>query len=126
MKLEFLAEGSRDCPLIRLYAFDHTAVLKLNDLIGAFATGASTRVSLHKQPWIEPVGGCELELLLGKRDRGISQTGTLRFECTLSHEGWHDIGGLLEPFCESNRPDVYQWLNSRGKISLLISFRGTW
>jgi hypothetical protein len=98
VKLEFLAEGSRDCPPIRLYAFDYTAVLKLNDLISAFATGASTQVSVHKQPWIEPVGGCELELLVGQRDVGISQTGPLRFGCTLIHDGWGDMVGLLEPF----------------------------
>jgi hypothetical protein len=126
MKLEFLAEGSRDCPLIRLYAFDHSAVLKLKDLINALATGASTQVPLHKQPWIEPVGGGKSELLLGEHDVGISQTGPLRFECTLSHDGWDEMVELLEPFCESNRPDPYQWLNSRGRISLLISFMGTW
>lgn len=125
MKVEFLAEGAHDCPLIRLYAFDHTAVLKLNDLISALTTGAATQVSLHKQPWIEPVDGRKLELLLGERNAGISQTGLLRFECTLSHDGWDDMVGLLEPFCESNRPDSYQWLNSRGKISLLLSFGGT-
>ena len=125
MQLEFLAQDSRDCPLIQLYAFDHTAVLELNDLISALATGTSTQVSLHKQPWVEPVDGCKLELLLGERDVGISQTELLQFECTLSYDGWDNMVGLLEPFCESNRPDSYQWLNSRGKISLLISFGRT-
>lgn len=77
MKLEFLPEGSADCPLIRLYAFDRAAVLQFNDLVISLATGASTHASLHKQAWIEPVKDCELKLLLGKHDRGISQTGSV-------------------------------------------------
>ncbi len=130
MKLEFLPEGSADCPLIRLYAFDRAAVLQFNDLVISLATGASTHASLHKQAWIEPVRDCELKLLLGKHDRGVSQTGPLTFECHLSKDGWNDVVGLLKPFCKSDyseaRSETYQWLNETGKISLLISHSGKW
>jgi hypothetical protein len=125
MKLEFLPEGSKDCPLIRLYVFDQSAVLRLKELSSALATGATTRAALHEQPWIEAVDGCELELCLGGRDRGILQTGPSKFECVLSKDGWSEIVGLLDPFC-NDHADAYQWLDSNGKISLLISSRGTW
>jgi hypothetical protein len=126
MKLEFLAEGSKECPLIRLYSFDQSAVLQLMNLISALAAGTTTNASLHEQPWIEPLGGCELKLCLGGRDEGVAQIGPSRFECVLRNEGWDDIAGLLKPFCESRRADVYQWLNDRGQISLLISASGDW
>ena len=126
MKLEFMADGSPECPLIRLYAFDQSAVLQLRDLVNLLAAGKETSASLHKQPWIESVDGCELELSLGQRDRGVLEVDPSRFECVLSCEGWADIAGLLEPFSESDGPELYQWLNEKGKISLLISSSGRW
>ena len=126
MKLEFLAEGSKVCPLIRLYAFDQSSVLQLKDLVSALAAGTMARTALHRQPWIEPLDGCEFELRLGKRDQGVIQTGPLQFECSLSEEGWADIAFLLEPFCATGHPSGFQWLNERGKISLLISSSGMW
>jgi hypothetical protein len=126
MKLEFLAEGSLDCPLIRLYAFDQSAALRLRDLVNELATHARTGASLHEQLWIEQVKGCQLELRLDKRNRGVIQLAPLRFEFALSDEGWADVVGLLGPFCETHNPSRYQWLNEIGKISLLISPSGTW
>ena len=124
--MEFLAEGSKDCPLIRLSAFHQPAVLHLRDLINGLATGTVTGDSLHTKPWIEPINGCELEVSLGKCDQGIMQSGSSRFECVLSHEGWLDVAFLLEPFCVKGDPSGFQWLNRRGKISFLISSTGTW
>jgi hypothetical protein len=126
MKLEFLADGSPDCPLIRLYAFDQSEVLRLKDLIRALGSGTTTNISLHEQPWIAPVDGCKLEMSLGKRDQGVKQVGLSRFECVLSEAGWAGVAFLLEPFCAEEHPTGYQWLDESGKVSLLISPRGSW
>jgi hypothetical protein len=108
MKLEFLADGSPDCPVIRLYAFDTSAILRFSDLVNSLAVGAKANASLDEQPWIEPVAGCKLELCLGKRDRGILQIGPSKFECVLTGDGWADIVGLLQPFLESDDQGIYQ------------------
>jgi hypothetical protein len=126
MKLEFLADGSSDCPLIRPYGFDQSSVCRLRDLIKSLGASTRTSVPLHMQPWIEPVDGCELDLCLGERDRGIIEVQPSRFNLVLSDEGWADIAGLLEPFCGSDIPDAYQWLDRRDKISLLLSSSGAW
>ncbi len=126
MKLEFLAEVSPDCPLIRLYAFDHSEVLQFKDLISTLLVGATTNISLNELPWIDSVDGCKLEMSLGKRDQGVKQIAPSRFACTLSKEGWTDVAFLLEPFCAEERPTGYQWLDERGKVSLLISHSGSW
>jgi hypothetical protein len=126
MKLEYLASGSKDCPLIRLYAFDQPAVLHLRSLIGALEAGTIVSSPLHKQPWIRSVENCELELCLAKRDQGVIQVGPSRFECILTNDGWRDIAFLLEPFCGTESPSGIQWLNERGKVSLLLSSSGMW
>lgn len=126
MKVEFVAEGGPDCPLIRLYAFDQSEVLRLKDLVIALAVGAKAKIFLHEQPWIHPVDGCSLELSLGRRDQGVKQVGPSRFECVLTTEKWADVAFLLEPFCAEEHPKGYQWLDESGKISLLISQKGSW
>jgi hypothetical protein len=126
MKLEFLADGSPDCPLIRLYAFDQSEILRFKDLISTLSLGTATNISLHEQPWINPVDGCTVEMRLGKRDQGIKQIGPSGFECVLTEEGWTDVAFLLEPFCAKELPRGYQWLDERGQVSLLISPSGSW
>jgi hypothetical protein len=126
MKLQFLADGSPDCPLIRLYDFQAAESVRLKTLFERLANGSLGYVSLHQQPGIEPIDGCQLNLHVGKRDTGIVQTAGSFFECSLSPERWSDVAALAEPFCEAARPNSYQWLNEDGEISLLLSPDGKW
>ncbi len=125
MKLEYLAAGSSECPLIRLYGFDPAEVKKLRQLITALSSESAQEVSLKEKSWIESIGGCDITFRLGKRGEGIRQRGPLNFECVLDSEGWKNVEGLLEPFCELNAGG-YQWLIHSGKISLLLSHNGQW
>jgi len=108
MKLEFLADGSPDCPLIRLHSFDYSSVCRLRDLVKSLAVGTRASAPLHAQPWIEPVDGCKLELYLDERSQGIVEVGPSKFKLVLNDERWADIAGLIEPFCESVHPETYQ------------------
>jgi hypothetical protein len=127
MKLEFLASGSPDCPLIRLYNFDVVAAARLRNLFHALAIGSQRSISLHEQTEIEAVGGCRLELRLGKSDLGVRQSGPVSFECILTAEGWSGVEELTEPFCQSDdSKEHYQWLNDDGELSLLLSHDGLW
>ncbi len=126
MKLQFLPDGSPDCPLIRLYDFEAAAALRLKELFDCLAVGSRTSISLHEQNGIEPVDGCQLNLRVGKRDTGIVPKGPFTFECDLTPEGWADVALLIEPFCEAAKANTYQWLNEDGQIALLLSPAGTW
>jgi hypothetical protein len=126
MKLEFLASGSPDCPLIRLYDFDNAAVVLLREVFRRLSDASVSNTPLHEQKAIEAVDGCRLDLRLGSRDSGIVQTGPLRFECILTTEGWSEVVDLMEPFCESENMKGYQWLNEDGEVSLLLSPGGLW
>ncbi|HUA02047.1 MAG TPA: hypothetical protein VMB02_17045 [Candidatus Aquilonibacter sp.] len=126
MKLEFLADGSPDCPLIRLYGFQTADAQRLKELFDCLAAGSRTNVSLHEQLGIEPVAGCRLNLQIGKQNIGIVRKGPLNFELILTAAGWSDMASLAEPFCEAAQPNAYQWLNEDGEISLLLSPNGEW
>jgi hypothetical protein len=125
MRLEYLAEGSRHCPLIRLYAFSQADAIKLKRLVSALIVGDRRDVALHDEKWVEPVGDCRLVLKRGNRDQGVCQVGSSSFECVLSTDGWSNVEGLLEPFCNSNTAG-FQWLTHDGTISLLVSQSGHW
>ena len=125
MKLEFLSEGSRDCPLIRLYQFDQPEAKQLKAIFESMAAGSQQRLALHEEPWIEAIGECRLDLEVGIRDCGVIQRGPMRFEYVLKEDSWSDLALLVEPFYR-DEPGVYQWLNERGKVSLLLSKDGKW
>jgi hypothetical protein len=129
MKLEFLAEGSNDCPLIRLYGFDSTEAMRLREAFRALADGSRQFIPLHEEWWIQPVEECQLELRLGKRDLGVVQRLPMHFECALTDEGWRETAEKTELFCmpsENADADASQWLNFDGEVRLLLSPTGKW
>jgi hypothetical protein len=125
MKLEFLKEGSQYSPLIRLYEFDPTEVMKLRRLVGVLAAGSLQSVRLDNQAWVTAIDGCRLLLGRDTWDEGIRIIGPLEFECLLTPDRWSNVGGLLEPFGKANVMG-HQWLSDIGTVSLLISPDGTW
>lgn len=125
MKLEYLADGSRDCPLIRLYEFNQSEAIQLRQLVRSLVMGDRQSVQLQNEAWAEPLGGCCLCLRRGGSDQGVRQVGTLNFECVLNSDGWSNVEGLLDPFCDSNTTG-FQWLTHEGRVSLLISQNGHW
>jgi len=123
MKLEYLADASP--PLIRLYEFNQAEVQQLRERVSSLVAGTRQSVPLHKEAWTKSIDGCCLNLRLGNRDRGIRPVSLLNFECTLTSDGWSNVEGLLDPFCESEIAG-YQWLTHDGRIPLLISQNGQW
>jgi hypothetical protein len=60
VKLEYLGDGSDDCPLIRLYEFDRAEAMWLREIFDSLANGSRQHLSLHDEVKIEAVGGCQL------------------------------------------------------------------
>jgi hypothetical protein len=125
MKMQYLADGDQDCPLIRLCEFDLPEVNRLRAIFGALADGSRTEVVLHQEMPVECVDGCQLTLRVGWRDVGIADEGP-QFECVLTTEGWLDAAFFTQPFCEVMNTGKYQWLNESGEVSLLLSPSGRW
>ena len=99
----------------------------LTILFRALSSGSEQHIGLHDQFGVEAIGGCQLDLRLGKRDTGIEPTGPCSFEYVLTSKGWGKAADLAQPFCEpGNLNEHYQWLNEDGKVSLLLSPTGRW
>ena len=102
MKLEYLPDGSIDCPLLRLYEFETTEVSELRTKVAELAHGSSISVALHDLNFITPISDCQLVLIVGDSDQGIlSSDSDSLFMCMLSQETWEQIAGLIESFCKS-------------------------
>jgi hypothetical protein len=123
VKLEFLPDGSDDCPLIRVYGFRPDEAAGLVEALYALASGGRAAVAIHELPGVEAVAGCRLVLRAGPGDRGMVQlAGAADFECVLSPDGWGNVAGLAEPFTEGGGGS--QWLVTSGDASWLISRSG--
>jgi hypothetical protein len=125
MKIEFLKDGARDCPLIRLYEFTEDDVRRLRQIALRLAKGRNEVVALHEEPGVVPIGGCQLTLHRAEQDRGVFQIALLKFEWVCAKSGWLTVAGLIRPFSRSNIGG-WQWLCKTGKIAILFSRDGRW
>jgi hypothetical protein len=127
MRLEYLADGSLDCPLIRLYDFDAAAATRLRRLVTSLSDGSVGRVVLDERQKITLVDGCKLALVAGASDHGVVRmAASNQFECVLTPASWANVAELIEPFCKPGAPNGFQWLDETSDISLLLSPDGLW
>ena len=125
MKLGYIPDKTEKTPLVRLYDFDAREAAEFRSLLEQLRDHRSAEIKLHEQANVEPIDNCQLTLKTGSRDLGVVQSGPSAFECILTIEGWDDMAFLIEPFCDPACRG-YQWLDERGKISLLFSRDGQW
>jgi|SRR5947209_19830015 len=109
MKLDYLPNGSRDCPLIRLYDFTPAEAGHLLNVLGDLAAGRARRVDVHRLPFVEAVGECRLALVAQGWDGAIVRRGDpAEFECGFRPHAWDDVAALVEPFASGSTG--FQWL----------------
>lgn len=126
MKLEYLAEGSPDCPLVRLYEFDATGAKRLREAFRSLADGSRQDIPLHEEWWVESIAGCHLDLRLGTRDLGVVERLPSKFDFVQTPESWSEIAAKVDPFCAGHSPENFAWLDEEGEASLLLSPSGRW
>ena len=125
MRLEFLPDGSDDCPLVRIYDFSIDEVAELIKGFHALASGDQDILEVSDLPGIDVVDGCRLVLRSGPRDRGMVQLhGCDEFECVLTTDGWKGVAEMADQLVEAKWG--YQWLCSSEDASLLLSNDGHW
>lgn len=125
MKIEFLENGSGDCPLIRLYGDEPDVCQHLVRAFDQLGQGMMKELALSDLPGIEPINGCWLVAKAGRWDRGVLHAEGNTFEWVLTPSSWDNVAGLTEPFC-SPEMESYQWLEQKGNIKILISKMACW
>jgi hypothetical protein len=137
VQIDFLEEGSEDCPLIRLYGVEPGQFATLHATILRLATGAREECSLHEVPGLCALSGSRLKLISSSADEGVRRIGQdLDFEWRLRQAQWFSVAGLVEPFAQGGISGSYQWLSGKqarhgldlGEISILLtcSVDGRW
>ena len=125
MKLEYLADGSPDCPLLRLYDFTPDQAGQFFAAVAGLASAAAERVEVHRLAFVQPVGGCRLALVRRTWDQGVVRVGASEFECGFTADTWDHVARLIEPFAQRARG--FQWLaGASGEAALLLSASGQW
>jgi hypothetical protein len=126
MKLEYLATGSPDCPLIRLYDFTPEEARQLLASVTALASGAVAQVEVHRLPFVEAVGPSRLALVRHSWDQAVvRRPGPAEFECGFTASTWDNVAGLIEPFAEG--AGGFQWLAGvPGEAALVLTTTGQW
>lgn len=110
MKIEYLKEGSADCPLIRIYDFNANAIGVLYRLIIGLCDSKRKLIELTEIEGIYQIG-CSLSLAVGVDDKGVKSTSSpTTFMWTLAPETWCTVAGLIEPFRVPSEGEVHQWL----------------
>lgn len=125
MKLEYLATGSDDCPLLRIYGDEPEVCRRLCRAIEQLAQSAIATTVLSNLPGIEPIDGCRLVASAGKWDRGVVPRGDNHFEWILTPATWDNVVSRIASFCSPGAGE-YQWLNDDGDLNVLISRTGLW
>lgn len=128
MRLEFIPEGSADCPLIRLFDFTATEVGQLMSAMADLVAGRREQIAVESLGWVESVAGCTLMFQVRSWDQGILKIGPAAFECNLTTDAWEKVMSLIEPFANATvTGNVYQWLDQGpGEARLLLSPSGEW
>lgn len=127
MKMEYLAAGSADCPLIRLYGFTVDELVQLRDQFHSLAAGTVRSMALHEQSYLVSLDDCRLTLRTAERDRGIVKDDSGGFDCLLTQDGWEDQVERVKPVIEDSQGD-FVWLlyDVPSEIRLLLSWGGSW
>lgn len=125
VKLELLADGSSDCPLLRLFDFTPAEARQLRAVAGGLASGVTDRIEIDQLPFVQSLGGCRLALVCRSWDQAVARVGPSEFECGFTAGTWEHVAGLVEPFAEG--AGGFQWLaDSPGEAALLLSPSGRW
>lgn len=125
MKLEYLPEGSDDCPLIRIY---EGTIREYKDLVvGIEKLANNTQLSffVNELSGYIPIDGIKLEFIVSDTNKGVKRVSRKNFTCSLTREGWLKVKELVEPFL-NERKNRFQWLDETSNISLLLSDVGAW
>ena len=125
MKIEFLASGAEECPLIRLFEFQMSEVKQLREVCLALAEDEITEFALHDQRWVNSISNCQFVWRMGSKDTGVMRPNEDEpFVLELSQEAWREVADKLLPFVEGRVG--FNWLTNEGDVEVLSSYDGKW
>jgi len=116
VKIDYLKDGSDDCPLVRLYDFNSEEAQRLRRMFQALAEGSTARVCLEA---VESVDGTHLTFVRSARDGGVTESGSKNFEVALTFVLVSRVAPRPESMrshyrCQKTFRHLYAWLRGKG------------
>jgi hypothetical protein len=113
MKVEYLGEGNKDCPLIRIYGSNVAEALRFYELALRLSHGALDLADIKAIDGFRMLG-CSLLLRIG-RDEGIIRTrdASPNFLWSQKKASWEVVAGLIDPFTKPSGGIFHQWLTGK-------------
>lgn len=109
MKIEFLADGAAETPLIRVYGAEAAHLATLEAVLRSLAGGHRSIVELADLDGFRSVNAT-LALIVGKENLGIRLPADGRsFQWVATRDAFDDAAELVAPLREPS-PRGFQWL----------------
>ena len=108
LKVEYLADGSPDCPLIRFHDVEAAGFEQLQQLARELSGKAPLRLDLADDPAFELMN--MPHFVLSNEGSAGAQSSGEAFEWRLDPYDWETVALLLDPVIESGEKG-FQWLD---------------
>jgi hypothetical protein len=125
MKIEYLATGAPECPLLRIYNYDQHELQQLQANCLELSQGR-----LHKGLLAGPLQSskadeCTILGYIDDQDRGVVAAKVEHlFVLCLTNPSWLVVAEKLQPLLDDRTG--FLWLSEHGQIKLLASYNGRW
>ncbi|WP_037316221.1 hypothetical protein [Ruegeria halocynthiae] len=131
MNVEFLASGSPDCPLIRIFGERQIEHKRLFEAACLLSNGVKETITTAELFGAQAFENCHLVMKLGDADSGpVRSSGDGAFIWSLTRNSWSKVAELIKPIAERAEVGSYQWIGGENdeEISILISYSsdGQW
>jgi hypothetical protein len=135
MQVDYV-DDTNDGPIIRFYGTKSDEFRALLNSTLALASGALMRLPISSALGLNFSGSIEVYLVCEQMNRGVIDNGDNTFDWILESGRWSDVAAFIEPLCQEDRGERYQWVTGAearrgldiGNISVLVSHSeyGNW
>jgi hypothetical protein len=128
MRIEFVPDGSHDCPAVLFYGCPSAGAEALINTFRLLAEGLETEVPLHEVPDLYPVGDIQVFATNASGRAGFQQLSPPAFRWRKDREGWLEAAELARPVAHSDPSEGtrFQYLERNGRVNVIFSAERGW
>jgi len=128
MNIEFVPDGTHDCPAILFYDCPSDGANSLINIFRSLAEKKDMQVELGKLAGVTLVGNLKLFATNSKGDVGVERVSTAVFRWCRDREGWLEATELAEPVAHSEPSEGtrFQYLERNGEVNVIFSTGREW
>jgi hypothetical protein len=128
VRIEFVPDGSQDCPAILFHGCPSAGAETLINAVRSLAEGPETEVALHQLPDLTPVGDVQVFATNANGRAGVEQLSALAFRWRQDRDGWLQTAELAEPVVcgDGSEGTRFQYRERNGKFHVIFSTDRRW